>query len=70
MLGLINNKAQLVNPTECIGHGACKSACPVDAITLVFGTATRGIDLPVLASKFRDQRPGRVHRRANWVAWD
>jgi thioredoxin reductase/NAD-dependent dihydropyrimidine dehydrogenase PreA subunit len=58
VLGLINNKAQLVNPTECIGHGACKSACPVDAITLVFGTATRGIDLPVLHPNFETNVPG------------
>jgi thioredoxin reductase/NAD-dependent dihydropyrimidine dehydrogenase PreA subunit len=58
VLGLINNKAQLVNPTECIGHGACKSACPVDAISLVFGTATRGIDLPVLQPNFETNVPG------------
>jgi len=58
VLGLIENKAQLVNPTECIGHGACKSACPVDAITLVFGTATRGIDLPVLHPNFETNVPG------------
>jgi thioredoxin reductase (NADPH) len=58
VLGLINNKAQLVNPTECIGHGACKSACPVDAITLVFGTATRGIELPVLRPNFETNVPG------------
>jgi ferredoxin len=28
----------------CIGHGACKTACPTGAITLVFGTATRRRD--------------------------
>lgn len=58
VLGLIDNKAELVNPTECIGHGACKSACPVDAITLVFGTATRGVDLPVLQPNFESNIPG------------
>ena len=58
VIGLIENKAQLVSPTECIGHGACKSACPVDAITLVFGTETRGIDLPVLHPNFETNVPG------------
>ena len=58
VLGLIDNKAYLVAPTECIGHGACKSACPVDAISLVFGTETRGIDLPVLHPNFETDVPG------------
>jgi thioredoxin reductase (NADPH) len=58
VLGLLNNKAHLVAPTECIGHGACRSACPVDAITLVFGTETRGIDLPVLRPNFETNVPG------------
>jgi thioredoxin reductase (NADPH) len=58
VLGLIKNKAELVNPTECIGHAACKSACPVDAISLVFGTATRGVDLPVLHPNFETNVPG------------
>ena len=58
VLGLINNKAYLVSPTECIGHGACRSACPADAITLVFGTETRGIELPVLNPNFESNVPG------------
>ena len=58
VLGMIEGKAQLVSPTECIGHGACKSACPVDAIKLVFGTATRGIELPVLHPNFETNVPG------------
>lgn len=58
VLGLIDGKAQLISPTDCIGHGACKEACPVGAITLVFGTATRGIDIPVLRPNFESNVPG------------
>jgi thioredoxin reductase/NAD-dependent dihydropyrimidine dehydrogenase PreA subunit len=58
VLGLIGGKAQLVSPTECIGHGACRSACPVGAIQLVFGTATRGVDLPRVTPWFETNVPG------------
>jgi thioredoxin reductase (NADPH) len=58
VLGLIEGKAHLVSPTDCIGHGACRDACPVGAITLVFGTATRGVDIPVLRPNFESNVPG------------
>jgi thioredoxin reductase (NADPH) len=58
VLGLIHKKAQLINPTECIGHGACLAACPEDAITLVFGTETRGIDIPLVTPDFETNMPG------------
>ena len=58
VLGLIGNKAQLVSPSDCIGHGACRSACPVEAITLVFGSAQRGIDIPLLSPNFESTVPG------------
>ena len=58
VLGLINGKAHLVSPTECIGHGACRSVCPVNAIQLVFGTATRGVDLPRITPWFETNVPG------------
>ena len=58
VLGLINGKAELIEPTHCIGHGACKTACPTDAITLVFGTATRGLDIPSVTPTFETNVPG------------
>ncbi len=58
ILGLINGRAELLEPSECIGHGACKAACPFDAITLVFGTETRGVELPVVNPDFQTNVPG------------
>jgi len=52
VLGLIHGRAELIGPTECIGHGACFTACPHRAIELVFGTATRGMDIPHLKPNF------------------
>lgn len=57
-LGIVNGKAVLVNAAACIGHGACLSACPVDGIKLVFGTETRGIDIPNIGVNFETNVPG------------
>jgi len=58
VLGLIRNKAELISPTECIGHGACMINCPADAISLVFGTEKRGIDIPHVSPNFETNVPG------------
>jgi thioredoxin reductase (NADPH) len=58
IIGMIGGKAQLLDPGSCIGHGACKTVCPVDAIELVFGTARRGIDIPVVSPQFESNVPG------------
>ncbi len=58
ILGLINRKAELVSPTDCIGHGACRAACPTGAISLVFGSETRGVDIPLLSPDFESSVPG------------
>lgn len=58
VLGMINGKAELIEPTQCIGHGACKTSCPRDAITLVFGTETRGVDIPHVGPDFQTNVPG------------
>jgi len=58
VLGLINGKAQLINPTHCIGHSACQVACPFDAITLVFGTEKRGMDIPTVKPNFETNLDG------------
>ena len=58
ILGLVQGKALLVEPANCIGHGACQQACPFDAISLVFGTAERGIDIPNVSDSFETSRKG------------
>jgi len=58
VLGLIHQQAKLITPANCIGHGACKNACPEKAITLVFGSATRGVDIPDVSSKFESNIKG------------
>jgi thioredoxin reductase/ferredoxin len=58
VLGMVRNKAALVSPTDCIGHGACRASCPVDAITLVFGSAKRGVDIPNVKPNFESNVRG------------
>lgn len=57
-LGIIDGKGYLVNASACIGHGACAAACPHDAIRLVFGTETRGVDIPLVKPNFETNVPG------------
>jgi thioredoxin reductase (NADPH) len=58
VLGMVDGKAELINAGDCIGHGACRTSCPVGAISLVFGTANRGIDIPVLTPDFETNVAG------------
>ena len=58
VLGVIDNKAALIDPTSCIGHGACAASCPYDAISLVFGSEKRGVDIPVVSPEFETNIPG------------
>ncbi len=58
VLGMIRGKAELIGPTHCIGHGACKVSCPMGAITLVFGTEKRGVDIPFVEPNFETNVPG------------
>lgn len=58
ILGLSNGKGKLINASHCVGHGACAAACPVGAITLVFGTETRGVDIPYVTPNFETNVKG------------
>ena len=58
VLGRIGGVTQLVNAGECIGYGRCHNACPVNAISLVFGTAQRGVDIPLLRDGYESNVDG------------
>lgn len=60
ILGVIDGKARLIHGDRCIGHGRCEAECPVGAISLVMGTAERGVDLPEVDQFFESSRQG-VH---------
>jgi thioredoxin reductase len=58
VLGLVGGQSAVVNPANCIGHGECEAACPAQAITLVLGSETRGVEIPVLGPDFQTNVPG------------
>ena len=58
VLGIFHGKAELLEAANCIGHGACKDVCPVNAISLVFGTEKRGVDIPQVDENFETNVPG------------
>jgi thioredoxin reductase len=58
ILKIINHKAVLVEATKCVGHGECERACPFNAISLVFGTKTRGMELPRIDSNYQTNVKG------------
>jgi thioredoxin reductase/NAD-dependent dihydropyrimidine dehydrogenase PreA subunit len=58
VLEIVHGQARLLNPLACVGHSACLPACPVEAIKLVFGSATRGVELPRVDPNFQTERAG------------
>ena len=58
ILALHRGRAFLAHPTACIGHGRCAAECPVSAISLVFGTSERGVDIPHVSGNFETNVPG------------
>ena len=58
ILAITDGRARLINPLACIGHSACMQSCPVGAIRLVFGTVTRGVELPMLTPEFETNQRG------------
>ena len=58
VIAVVRGRMALINPLGCVGHGECADACPTDAITLVYGNARRGVELPRLGPTFETTLPG------------
>jgi thioredoxin reductase (NADPH) len=58
ILAITDGRARLINPLACVGHSACMAACPVGAIKLVYGTASRGVELPKLSPSYETSQRG------------
>jgi len=58
IIGIVDGKATLINSSNCVGHGACFHACPVEAISLRIGTEKRGVDLPHVNQNFETNMKG------------
>jgi thioredoxin reductase (NADPH) len=58
ILGIVDGVATVINTANCVGHGACFHACPVEAITLRIGTESRGVDLPHINQNFETNTKG------------
>lgn len=58
VLGLRNGQGISINKAHCVGHGLCERSCPVDAITLVFGSESRGVEIPRIKENFETNVSG------------
>ena len=58
VLGILQGTALAINPMKCVGHGLCERVCPVEAIRLVVGTSTRGVDIPRIQENYETNVAG------------
>lgn len=58
ILAMIEGQAKAIAPASCVGHGMCERSCPTEAISLVFGTERRGVELPRVRENYETNVPG------------
>lgn len=58
VLAMIDGQAVAIAPAKCVGHGMCERACPTDAISLVFGSQRRGVELPRVQENYETNVSG------------
>lgn len=58
VLGIVNGVAHIIHGSRCIGHGRCKTACPVDAIQIGLGDVSNRSDIPLLSDDYETSVPG------------
>ncbi|MBI5214697.1 MAG: NAD(P)-binding domain-containing protein [Ignavibacteriae bacterium] len=52
VLGIVDGRAAVVHGARCIGHSLCADACPVNGITMTFGTPKQGMEIPFYDENF------------------
>ncbi|MGK5090136.1 NAD(P)-binding domain-containing protein [Bdellovibrionota bacterium FG-2] len=58
VIQMIQGRPELVPPSKCVGHGECERICPGGAISLVFGTRTRGKNIPRISASYESNVSG------------
>ncbi len=58
VLSLVGGHAAITNGSHCVGHALCEAACPVSAITMVFGTPREGMEIPYYNEEHETNIPG------------
>lgn len=58
VLGIVDGRAAVVHGARCIGHALCADACPVNGITMSFGTPKQGMEIPFYDENFMTNIPG------------
>jgi putative YpdA family bacillithiol system oxidoreductase len=58
VLGIVEGRAAVVHGARCIGHALCADACPVNGITMTFGTPKQGMEIPFYDDHYMTNIPG------------